>query len=63
MKNVVIIGAGPAGLTAALKLLDVAGEYNVTVLEETQVIGGISQTVRYNGNRMEIGRASCRERV
>lgn len=55
MKNVVIIGAGPAGLTAALKLLDVAGEYNVTVLEETQVIGGISQTVRYNGNRMDIG--------
>lgn len=57
MKNVVIIGAGPAGLTAALKLLQDNGkeEYNVTILEETQVIGGISQTVRYNGNRMDIG--------
>ncbi|HCC35928.1 MAG TPA: hypothetical protein DEQ02_10045, partial [Ruminococcaceae bacterium] len=55
MKNIVIIGAGPAGLTAALELLTSAGDYNVTVLEETQVIGGISQTVRYNGNRMDIG--------
>src|SRR5574344_1880892 len=57
MKNVVIIGAGPAGLTAALKLLQNGGskDYNVTILEETQVIGGISQTVRYNGNRMDIG--------
>lgn len=55
MKNVVIIGAGPAGLTAALELLEDGGEYNVTILEETQVIGGISQTVRYKGNRMDIG--------
>lgn len=55
MKKVVIIGAGPAGLTAALELLDGTGEYDVTILEETKVIGGISQTVRYNGNRMDIG--------
>ncbi len=54
MKDVVIIGAGPAGLTAALELL-ASGEENVTVLEETQVLGGISQTVRYKGNRMDIG--------
>ena len=45
-KRAVIIGAGPAGLTAALELLDGSGEYDVTVLEESQVIGGISQTVR-----------------
>lgn len=56
MNNVVIIGAGPAGLTAGYELLkDKTGEYKVTILEETSVIGGISQTVRYNGNRMDIG--------
>lgn len=55
MKNVVIIGAGPAGLTAAVELLKDGNEYSVTVLEESDVIGGISQTVRYNSNRMDIG--------
>lgn len=56
MKKIVVIGAGPAGLTSALELLDGnKNEYDVTVLEETNVIGGISQTVRYNGNRMDIG--------
>lgn len=57
MKNVIIIGGGPAGLTAAYELLrdNGAEEYNVTVLEESGVLGGISQTVRYNGNRMDIG--------
>ncbi len=56
MKKIVIIGAGPAGLTAANELLkDNDEEYEIVILEETQVIGGISQTVRYNGNRMDIG--------
>lgn len=57
MKNVIIIGGGPAGLTAAYELLRDGGaeEYKVTVLEESGVLGGISQTVRYNGNRMDIG--------
>ncbi len=56
MKKVIIIGAGPAGLTAAYELLkDKTGEYDVEILEETEAIGGISQTVRYNGNRMDIG--------
>ncbi len=56
MKNVVIIGAGPAGLTAADTLLKEGnGEYNITVLEESDAIGGISRTVKYNGNRMDIG--------
>jgi len=56
MTKVVIIGAGPAGLTVAYELIkDNSGEYDVTILEETNVIGGISQTVRYNGNRMDIG--------
>lgn len=57
MKNVVIIGGGPAGLTAAYELLRDGGneQFRVTVLEESSVLGGISQTVRYNGNRMDIG--------
>ena len=56
MKKVIIIGAGPAGLTAAYELLkDKKEEYDVTILEESQDIGGISKTVKYNGNRMDIG--------
>lgn len=54
MKKAIIIGAGPAGLTAALKLLE-SGGFEVTVLESTDRIGGISQTVEFNGNLMDIG--------
>ena len=55
MKKVVIIGAGPAGLTAAYELLRSGGDYDVTVLEESGEVGGISRTVRHGGNRMDIG--------
>ena len=56
MKKVVIIGAGPAGITAAYELLSREKEsYDVVILEESNEIGGISRTVRYNGNRMDIG--------
>lgn len=55
MKKVIIIGAGPAGLTAADKLLDDKEKYEVIILEESQEFGGISKTVNYNGNRMDIG--------
>lgn len=55
MKKVVIIGAGPAGLTAGFELLKKSKDYQVTILEESETIGGISRTVRYNGNRMDIG--------
>ncbi len=55
MKEVIIIGAGPAGITSACELLKDGGDYKVTILEATDAIGGISQTVRYNGNRMDIG--------
>lgn len=56
MKKVIVIGAGPAGLTAAYELLkNHSGEYSVTILEASDRIGGISQTVKYNGNRMDIG--------
>ena len=54
-KQVIIIGAGPAGITAAFELLKKSNEYQVVILEESQEIGGISRTVRYNGNRMDIG--------
>lgn len=50
-----IIGAGPAGLTAAYELLDKSTEYEVTVFEETDCVGGISRTVNYKGNRMDMG--------
>ena len=55
MKKVIIIGAGPAGLTAGYELLKNKDKYEVIILEESQDIGGISKTVRYNGNRMDIG--------
>ena len=55
VKKIVIIGAGPAGLTAAYELLKNKDKYEITILEESQEIGGISKTVNYNGNRMDIG--------
>ena len=54
-KKVVIIGAGPAGLTAGYELLKQSKEYEVVILEESKEIGGISRTVNYKGNRMDIG--------
>lgn len=54
MKKIVIIGGGPAGLTCAYELLK-KGEFEVVVLEQSENFGGISRTVEYNGNRMDIG--------
>src|ERR1700728_814455 len=54
MRTALIIGAGPAGLTAALELLR-RSDVRPIVLESTQRIGGISCTIRHNGNRMDIG--------
>lgn len=53
-KIAVIAGAGPAGLTAAYELLSKTDVHPV-VLESTDKIGGISQTVEYKGNRIDIG--------
>ena len=51
--SVVVIGGGPAGLTAAY-LMQKAGA-QVTVLEGTDMLGGISQTAQYKGYRFDIG--------
>jgi protoporphyrinogen oxidase len=53
-KSAIIIGAGPAGLTAALELLR-RTDVQPIVLEASNEIGGISRTIRYKGNRMDIG--------
>ena len=53
-KRAIIIGAGPAGLTAALEFLRKTGIQPI-VLEASGEIGGISRTIRYKGNRMDIG--------
>jgi len=53
-KTAIIIGAGPAGLTAALELVNKT-QIKPIVYEATADIGGISKTVNYKGNRIDIG--------
>jgi len=53
-KIAIIVGAGPAGLTAAYELLDKTNIKPI-ILEKTGKIGGISKTVNYKGNRIDIG--------
>jgi len=53
-ETALIIGAGPAGLTAALEFQKLS-EVKPIVLEASHEIGGISRTIRYKGNRMDIG--------
>ena len=54
-EKVLIIGAGPAGLTAAYELMAKSDKYEVIVFEESNQFGGISRTVNYKGNRMDMG--------
>src|SRR5450631_2187770 len=53
-KIAVIAGAGPAGLTAALELLR-RSDVTPIVFETDDQVGGISKTVNYRGNRMDLG--------
>lgn len=53
-KKVFIIGGGPAGLTAALELAR-KGWQDVTVIEREKQLGGISRTLEYHGNHIDIG--------
>lgn len=54
MKKAIIIGAGPAGLTAAYQFLKETDIVPV-ILEESDFTGGISRTAEYKGNRMDLG--------
>lgn len=53
-KTAVIIGAGPAGLTAAYELLT-RSDIRPIVIEMSDQVGGISRTVNYRGNRIDLG--------
>ncbi len=53
-KKVVIIGAGPAGLSTAYELAK-SDDFDITILELEKFVGGISRTAYYNGNRMDVG--------
>ena len=51
--HIVVVGAGPAGLTAAYQLAKLG--HPVTVLEADDIVGGISRTAQYKGYRFDIG--------
>lgn len=53
-RQAIIAGAGPAGLTAALEMLR-RTDYRPLVFESDAQVGGISKTVNYGGNRMDLG--------
>ncbi len=53
-RTAIIIGGGPAGLTAALELLE-RTDITPVVYEASDALGGISRTINYKGNRMDIG--------
>ena len=55
MKTAIVIGAGPAGLTAAYELRRRSDDWRIVVLEESSAIGGISRTVVSDGCRIDIG--------
>lgn len=53
-RKAIIIGAGPAGLTAAYELLT-RTDIKPIVVEKSEHMGGLSRTVNYKGNRIDIG--------
>ena len=53
-KDVVVIGAGPAGLTAGFELLK-NQKFNVNILEKDIVVGGLSKTTEYKKCKFDIG--------
>ena len=54
-KIAIIIGAGPAGLTAAYELLQRTDVKPIVLERDPEYVGGISRTVNYKGNRIDIG--------
>lgn len=53
-KKAIIIGAGPAGLTAAYELLS-RSDIIPVILEENDFVGGISATLDYKNNKIDMG--------
>jgi protoporphyrinogen oxidase len=53
-KTAIIIGAGPAGLTAAYELL-ARTDVHPIVLERSSYMGGIARSINYRGNRVDLG--------
>lgn len=54
-KIAIIIGAGPAGLTAAFELLEKGPNIKPIIFEVDGQLGGIAKTINYKGNRMDMG--------
>ncbi len=52
--HTIVVGAGPAGLTAAYELIE-AGHRSIEVLDADAQVGGLSKTVVHHGNRIDIG--------
>jgi len=53
-KKVIVIGAGPSGIACALELIKTK-KFDVTIVEKSKYIGGISKTIDYKGNKIDIG--------
>ncbi len=54
-KKAIIIGAGPAGLTAAYELVNRSDIQPILIEADPEYVGGIARTVNYKGNRIDIG--------
>jgi len=54
-KTAIIIGAGPAGLTAAYELLHSSADITPIIIEASNMVGGISRTEDYKGHKIDIG--------
>ena len=61
-QTAIIIGAGSAGLTAAYELATKT-KIKPIVFEASNDIGGISKTVNYKGNRIDIGQGIARMQI
>ena len=54
MEVAIIMGAGPAGLTTAYKLL-INTDIKPIIIEANAEVGGLSKTINYKGNLIDIG--------
>ena len=54
-KRIVIIGAGPAGLTTAIELLRQKNHSEVIVIEADKGVGGLAKTISWGDNKFDIG--------